>query len=195
MCFWRSAQIWYSFTSQIPNLAWILAQFKGPFFHSPFWCKCLLVDFYLVTSGSKETLVSLFKELLLFLIGAICPIEKSTSLTPALLFLTSITPLLNWKENNQLLHLNQLLLSVTTPRVTQVRSKLKKCMISLYGLLLQKLSFTQFNLFNPNKVWKMKGIQINQKSNWTATSRSKEFFLCHHWRERQGVYEWSWDPV
>lgn len=161
----------------MPNLAQILAQFisQGPFFHSPFWCECLLVDFCLVTSGSKETLVSLFKELLLFLIGAICLLEKSTSLMLALLFLTSTTPLSNWKENNQLFHLNQLLLSVTTPRVTQVTSKLKKCTTSLHGLLLQKLSFTQFSLFNPNKVWKRKGIQIKQKSNWTATSRSKEF--------------------
>lgn len=50
----------------------------------------------LVTRVSQETLLYLLKELFLFLIGAICPSEKSTSLMAALLLLTSTTSLSNW---------------------------------------------------------------------------------------------------
>lgn len=56
-------------------------------------------------------------------------------------------------------------------------------------------AFTQFTLSNPNKVRKRKGIQTKQKSNWTAASGCKAFFLHHCWREIWRVSGLSQDSI
>lgn len=140
-------------------------------------------------------MVSLFKELLLFLIGAICASEKSTALMPALPFLTSTTSLSNWNRKQPALPFKSApSVSYNTQSYANNKKAEKMHDQSVWTAAAETV-FTQFNLFNPNRVGKMKGIQIKQKSNLTATSGSKPFFLCHCWRERQGVSGWTRDPI
>lgn len=94
-------------------------------------------------------------------------------------------------ENKQLFHLNQLLQSTQSCTGNEKAGKMQ----DKSAWAAAETAFTQFTLSNPNKVRQMKGIQTKQKSNWTATSGCKAFFLRRCWREIRGVSGLNQDPI
>lgn len=92
---------------------------------------------------------------------------------PALPFLTSTTSLSNWNRKQPALPFKSApSVSYNTQSYANNKKAEKMHDQSVWTAAAETV-FTQFNLFNPNRVGKMKGIQIKQKSNLTATSGSK----------------------
>lgn len=113
---------------------------------------------------------------------------------PAPPFLTSTTSLSNWNGKQPALPFKSApAVSDNTQSYTS-NKKAEKMHHQSVRTAAAETVFAQFNLFNPNQVRKVKGIQIKQKSNWTATSGSKAFFVRHCWREIQGVSGLSLRP-
>jgi len=102
---------------------------------------------------------------LLFLIGAICPPEKLTSLMPAHPFLTSTTSLSSWNGKQPALPFKSAPAVSDNAQNYTRNKKAEKMHDQSVRTAAAETVFTPFNLFNPNKVRKMKGIEIKQKSN------------------------------